>query len=360
MVSMRAARRIVMVAAAALVLAPAAAQAKPKAEPLVDVAPLGTHFKDRVISSAKTTARAAATADFHAYPTKDGKSVAVAISDGYAGQISQTVAQSYVDFLDSLAHGPELARLRIIIAPPSEVLAGCGRADGTLACYDSGTFIMLVPGEQMQTTSGVTTSYVVAHEYGHHIAANRLNTPFNAFRFGPKYWASYERVCDRSARGLLAPGNEDRFYTSNPGEAWAETYAQLKYPEISWQYTPLLKPDKGAFEAAMRDVSTPWAKQVSEVFKGKFRKRGSNVKRFNFTLTLDGALDLRLRGPRKANYDLVITSNGRSQGRTRRSGTRDIASYQAACRENDSEHVTVAVKRTRGSGPFRLRLRYAG
>src|SRR3954451_9247500 len=302
-------------AAAAL---PATALAKPQAQSLVDVAPLALHFKDRVISSSPRIARAAISGKWAAYPTKEGTTVSVAISSRYANQLSTQVAQSYVDFLDSLDHGPELSRLRIYIATPDEVVADCGGQEGTLACYDSGTKIMVVPGEETNTgSSGVTTSYVVAHEYGHHIAASRSNAPFSAFRYGPKYWASYERVCDRSLKGLLAPGNEQQFYLANPGEGWAETYAQLKYPSVAWQYVSFLQPDEGAFAAARRDVLQPWQAGVTKVFKGTFGRGGSTIRRFSFDLTLDGALRVRLAGPRASNYNLVLSSNGRDEGRTR-------------------------------------------
>jgi hypothetical protein len=284
----------------------------------------------------------------------------VAISDGYNGQVSNTVAQSYVDFLDSLDHGPELTALRIVIAPPSEVLSSCGGQDGTLACYDSGTSTMVVPGESMASSSGVTTSYVVAHEYGHHIAANRSNPPFNAFAWGPKYWASYEQVCNRASRGLLAPGNEGPSYTSNPGEGWAETFAQLKYPDAGWQFTPLLKPDTGAFAAAQHDALTPWEHPVTKVFTGSFGRSGSNTRRFTFPLTLDGSLAVRLYGPRRSNYNLAIASGNKDEGRTSKAGSRDRLSYTAACRSQATEHVAVTVKRVTGSGPFTLRISYAG
>jgi hypothetical protein len=360
---MPALRKALILGLAAAAVSPAAAQANPTPQPLLDVAPLGTHFKDRVLSSAKTMAHAAATAQFRAYPTKEGTSVQVAISDTYAGSIDSSVAQSYVDFLDGLDHGPELPLLKIIIAPPAEVLAACGGQEGTLACYDSGTSIMEVPGEQTASTassSGVTTSYVVAHEYGHHIAANRSNAPFNAFQFGPKFWASYEMVCDRTSKSLLAPGNEDRYYAENPGEGWAETYAQLKYPDVDWQFTPLLKPDAGAFAAARQDVLNPWQYAKTNTFKGSFGRSGSNSKRVSFVLNLDGALSVKLQGPRKSNYNLVITSNGKKQGSTTTAGSRDKLSYQAACRTSAAEHVTVTVKRVTGSGPFTLRTQYAG
>jgi hypothetical protein len=357
---MPAVRRALAIALAAAVVVPAAAQAQPQAQPLVDAVPFGTHFKDRVFSSAKTTAHAAASPEFVSYPTMDGALVNVAISDGYGGQLSQAVAQSYADFLDSLDHGPELAKLRLIIAPASEVVANCGGQDGTLACYDTRTSMMYVPGEQMVSDTGVTTSYVIAHEYGHHIAANRSNAPFDALAFGPKYWASYELVCDRALSGRLAPGDEGEFYTSNPGEGWAETYAQLKYPDVEWRFTPLLKPDQGAFDAARRDVLTPWAQPVTKVFKGSLGRTGSNTRRFSFPTTLDGSLHVRLVGPHTANYNLVLKSDAGGRARTKRRGSRDRISFEAACRRNPTERLTVAVKRVKGSGPFTLRVQYAG
>jgi hypothetical protein len=49
--------------------------------------------------------------------------------------------------------------------------------------------------------------------------------------FGPKRWATYEQVC----AGVLSrpqryfPGDQARNYVRNPGENWAEAYAQFQY-----------------------------------------------------------------------------------------------------------------------------------
>jgi hypothetical protein len=359
--SIRMLRATLVLAATAALALPASALARPQAQPLRDRAPLGGTFKDRVLTSSPRSARASEAGSWRSYSLKDGSILMAAISDRYANRLDTAVARSYIDFLDSLDHGAELASLRLFIAPADEILAECGGGEGTLACYDVRTKMMFVPGEEPDTgDSGVTASYIVAHEYGHHIAGSRSNFPFRAFSFGPKYWSSYERVCDRALHGLLAPGNEAEFYLSNPGEGWAETYAQLRYPTVAWQYNPIMKPDAGAFEAARRDVLTPWTENASKVFTGTFGRSGSRTKRFSFDLTLDGLLQMRLKGPRKANYNLAVSSNGRNEGRTTDSGSRDSVNYEAACREDAVEHVTVSVKRVRGAGPFTLRVSYAG
>ena len=345
--------------ASAILAIPASASASTP-QPLRDVAPLGTHFKDRVFTSGSGSARAALSGEFKSYLTKEGTSVAAAISDRYGDQLRTDVVQSYVDFLDSLTHGPELATLRIYIAPPEEVLSECGGLEGTLACYDSRTQVMTVPGEEPDTgSSGVTTSYVVAHEYGHHIAASRSNEPFNPFAFGPKYWSSYELVCDRAQKRLLAPGDENKFYRQNPGEGWAETYAQLKYPGIEWMYDPIMKPDAGAFAAATRDVLDPWQGGVTKTYKGTFGKSGSNTRRFGLNLTLDGRFRLRLSGPRGSNYNVIAISGDR-RSQTRNAGSRDTLAFDAVCREQQTERVSLVVKRVKGSGPFTMKVSYAG
>src|SRR3954471_22645899 len=119
-----------MTLAAALVAAlalPAIAAAKPNAQPLVDQAPLGSGFKDRMFTSnGSPVARASLAGTWHSYPIKDGSSVSAAISDRYANTLDTQVVKSYVDFLDSLEHGSELSKLKIFIAPPDEVLSACG------------------------------------------------------------------------------------------------------------------------------------------------------------------------------------------------------------------------------------------
>lgn len=326
-------------------------------EPLVDAAPASVPRSfDRVLRTPAPRAAAAASRT-RTLRTQDGNTVPVTLSASYTD--GEDAAQGYVDFLGSLPHGAELSRLRITIATPAEVRAACGGGAGTLACYTTGGNRMIVPGARPQTRSGITASYIVAHEYGHHVAAFRSNAPFPALDFGPKRWASQQEVCRHATAGRLAPGDEDAAYRANPGEAWAETYAQLRYPAVRWAFAPILKPDAAAFAAARRDVLDPWTERIERRFRGRPGAEQRSV-RHRFVLTLDGALDVRLDGPDGAEYDLTLSSLGKVRKRTRTAGADDRIAYDAACRSRPRETVTVTVRRRSGSGPYTLRVRYAG
>src|SRR3954471_20009946 len=349
-------RVLLLVVLAGLAVVPATATARTP-QPLVDVAPETTSFPDRVITGGPVKAHAAVSAP-KAYAAPDGTTVSVRFSDAYTE--NPEVAQTYVNFLGSLPHGTELAKLRILLAPPAEVQQTCGGIDGVLACYDGRSHEMVVPGEQTDSSSGVTTSYVVPHESGPHVAPYRTNPPFSTIDFGPKFWASYEKVCDRTLTGRLVPGAEGQYYVANPGESWAETYARLTYPNEPWRFTRLLKPDAGALDAARRDVLEPWLAPATQTFRGRFTATGPDSKRFLFPLTLDGALRIKLSGPSRARYDLRVTSLGETRGTSKGNAARDSLSWSAACRQRRNETVGVHVLRRAGTGAFRVTVTYAG
>jgi hypothetical protein len=326
-------------------------------QPLVKVAPETTYFPDRVIDSGPgIRARAARTPS--AYQAPDGTTVQVSFDAAY--REDATVAQSYVDYLGGIPHGTELSKLKLLLAPPDQVKTECGGVEGVLACYDGRSHEMIVPGEPISADSGVSTAYVITHEYGHHIASFRDNPPFKALDWGPKYWASYKLVCNYVLDGRLAPGAEGTFYRANPGEGWAETYARLTYPDQPWTFASLLKPNAGALEAAKKDVLTPWHQPATQPYVGRFTAGGPDEKIVQFPLTLDGALKLKLDGPAHANYDLVVSSLDKRRGSTKTPGSQDQLKWAAACRQRRTESVTVRVLRRSGSGPFTLNVDAAG
>jgi hypothetical protein len=327
--------RIAAICAPAMLALPATAAAQP--------------FKDRVITGAHAHL-AQAQGPTARYPTgPDG--VTIPITGDPA------IAQAYATFLGTLPHGPELADLKVVIVPSADINSACGgeAGDGILACYEEDDQTMTVPADQTVNADGVTVDYVIAHEYGHHIAAHRSDAPLAALDFGPKRWASYELVCSRTLAGKLAPGDETVNYAYNPGEAWAETYAHLVFPNVPWRFTSLLKPTAGSLQAALADVTQPWTQRVSTTFTGT----GSHT--FKLPVTLDGAFTLQLAGPQNADYDLVLRSGGKVIDKTARPDSKDRIHYGIACRDQRTETLSVQVlKRSGPGGPYTVKATYAG
>lgn len=330
-------------------------------------------WRDRVIRAPAAAAAARAVPARraanppHLYRLHDGHTVTVTLSGSYTDD--PAVPRSYVDFLDGLPHGGELSKLSIYIAPQDEVQQDCGGDASVLACYTPGAGLMIVPGNETESYGGVTTNFVVAHEYGHHVAAHRRNPPFDhvyqrwggTVAFGPKYWASEERVCAGAERTYF-PGDEGDAYTRNPGEAWAETYANLTFDgSVPWMFAHSLRPTPASLAAARRDVLDPWRHDTHRTFTGRLGRHHAR-QTVHFALHLDGRLGLRLAGPRHTDYDLRLRSgpNHAATGQGRNDGSRDHITYAEACRAAPVARVAVTVIRRHGHGPFRLHLRSAG
>jgi hypothetical protein len=171
---------------------------------------------------------------------------------------------------------------------------------------------------------------VLAHEFGHHIAASRLNPPFRSVDYGTKRWATYEDVCAKAADGDLHPGAEDSHnYMLNPGEAFAESYRvlneqRLALPLESWDIiTQSLFPDATALSLIEQDVLMPWtantARRLTARLTGKIRT-------LNFTLSTpyDGTLTIAPRQSGRAKVRVSLLASGSTVGSssfTRASGT---------------------------------------
>ena len=207
--------------------------------------------RDSVLSAPLTGSAAGAAVARSAsarYLTADGISIPVDVSSSY--KATPAIVQSYVTFLGSLLHGPELRSLHVYIAPPKQITSTfCGA--GTLACYEGDNQTMYVPGASQQ--SNPPLQFLIAHEYGHHIELNRSNAPWSAFDTGVKNWFTYEQVCTRMQSRKLGTS-----YWSDPSEGFAESYADMQYPGVPFPYNALMLPDQGSYQAIRQDVLRPW------------------------------------------------------------------------------------------------------
>jgi hypothetical protein len=215
----------------------------------------------------------------------------------------------WASFLDSLVHGPELADLTLVLAPTGQVQQQCGL--GAYACYKRDLATIVAVGERV--ADGPTPEAVVAHEYGHHVAASRSNAPWNAESWGTKRWATAMGICGRVRRGALHPGDERVYYLFNPGEAFAESYrllneTALHLPVTPWGIvSPTLQPSAAALEALRRDVLDPWTPPLPSTFAGAFaRTDRRNVRVFRVPTPLDGSLTASLGAPAGTSFRVSI------------------------------------------------------
>jgi hypothetical protein len=274
------------------------------------------------------------------YLTPDGMTVYISVSDYYVPD--PAIDQAWANFLGWLTHGSEMNGLLVFVYTPQEIAYVCG--PDAAACY--GQNQMFVAGEDV---GGVPVEQAIAHEYGHHVAFHRLNTPWPAVDWGPKRWATYYNVCGNAAQGSLFPGAETSpLYRLNPGEGWAEGYRQMNELRAgTWSYLgwsvvdPFFIPDATALQLINQDVMKPWVGPSVHVTRGSLRRNG--VRRWKFS-PLDGQMRATVSGARGTTVSFV--SRGKVVRRPARSVSRIVCGDPS---------ITVVVRSTRG-GKFRLQV----
>ncbi len=213
--------------------------------------------------------------------------------------------QSIADVLGGLVHGEEMNSLSVYVASPDELSQICG--PGALACYAPSQGEMFISGED-GSSYGVPRDFTIAHEYGHHIANNRINAPWTALDTGAKRWATYEHVCQGTRRDQLFPGDEGTHYWQNPGEGFAETNAHLNFPDVPvpWGYNSLLHPSQASIAKLESDITSPWSAPTTVSWRGSIWPQRANPPQRRFSTPLDGQVEIDLSGPAGANYDLYV------------------------------------------------------
>jgi hypothetical protein len=235
--------------------------------------------------------------------TSTGETVDVRVSD--ALPLETSTPEGWAEFLAKLTHGAEIARLTTFIVAFDEVQQICGSR--ALGCY--GDDQMVAPGEAV---SDIAPEEVVRHEYGHHIAHHRLNTPWAAGAWGPKRWASAANVCARVGRREAFPGDQGSNYARNPGEAWAEAYRLMDERKVgittaSWQIVaPGFFPSEAALAAAEQDVVQPWAAARTTVSTRVFGRRTPRVWWIPVATALDGDLRVSATMPNGGTHEVAL------------------------------------------------------
>lgn len=277
--------------------------------------------RDTVIETPSAgSAEISASAEAGRYSIEDGSGETVAISATSSCQESCNAAdpQQIADFLGTLLHGDEMELLTVLLDTPGQIEFDCGY--GAQACYYGGENKIVLNGDSSPAPDGASREFVLAHEYGHHIARHRESPPPfpAAIDWGTPHWSSYENVCRGSRAGALFPGNEGLHYFRDPGEAFAESYAHMRFPEaeVPWRWVRSLEPDAGAFEAIREDVLDPWLGRSIFSLRGRVPAGDAAVRAF--PTPLDGTVSLRPVG--HPAYSLSLLSPAGQVLRTSRHG----------------------------------------
>ncbi len=336
--------------------APAAATANQRDVPQIGPLPAATavpHVDAGVVRSVHGNMRMARAASpgARSYATPDGFRVAVEASAAYP--VDPAADQKLVDFLGSRVHGAELGDLSVYVGTPTEISELCGGGEDVVACYAIDEARMYVPGESVR---GIPVEYPLTHEYGHHVASWRTNSPWDALDWGGKHWSSAVRVCSQVRRGVLFPGNQGAHYFDDPGEGFADGYAHLHYPHMPWYYNEVMRPNAAALAAIRRDVEHPWTGPRTRTFRGKLGPH-RRTRTFHIRVKLDGDLGFQLTAPRGTVYDVQAERPGFASGRRLRRGGAFGVEW---CRAHPVERVKLTVRRRAGRGPFALRVSWPG
>jgi hypothetical protein len=334
-------------------VAAAAAQSAPLQRlqsPQLDELRRAGAIPDRIIrASAETVALAPNGYWGGRYTVASGETVTVYASNSYA--VNSALGQRWANFLASLVHGSELSTVTVLLSTPDQISRICG--SGALACYSPQGALLYAPGDD--PSADLSAEAVITHEYGHHVAANRIDAPWSALDSGPKRWASSMQVCARTKSGELSPGAEDPArYDVNPGEGWAETFRvlnqrKLGLAESPWEIvTPALYPTAAALTAAEQDVVNPWQGDTSTVRTGSVT-RTSRTRTYTVSAPLDGTLKVAVRSSAGLRLALdVYTSSTRI---VHAAGSGTLSRSATVC---GARSYRVRVSEVRGKGAFRL------
>ncbi len=307
-----------------------------------------------VVKGLPGTARAAASAD-DVIPADasrgtyeaSGMNVSIAVSPSYAPD--DAISQGWADYFASLPQAADVETMTAYFAPLEEMQSLC--SPEAVACYYPAASLLVLLGEPSPDSTPLEE--VAAHEFGHHIANERDNDPWPAATWGPKRWATYQRVCELVSRGDLFPGDEGDGYSRNPGEGWAEAYRVAAGGSASrWLIVNnWFKPDARARSLALRDARTPWTANANHYRSGRFQRRGSSWRSYRFQVPWDGRVRLQTRATRGLDVDLYLYQGGRQLGRSLRTGSTDSLARNT-CGESSS--IVVALHRATGAGRFEL------
>ncbi len=267
-------------------------------------------------------ARIAATASGQRYPLNDGSddSIAVEVTAACQEECHAADPQAIASTIGTFIHGPEVNLLTVQLDTPFQLVFDCGFE--AQACYFGGENKIVLSGDVDLAPDSASREFVLAHEYGHHVAQHRdMPAPFPAaIDWGTERWASVENVCGGYRAGDYFPGDEGRNYYEDPGEAFAESFAFNRFPDaaVRWAWAPSLRPSAASFRALRRDTLRPWLGRTRFTVSGRVPRSGVVVQEFR--TPFDGRVSIGPAGKPGLGYELIIRDRSGKALRSSRQG----------------------------------------
>jgi hypothetical protein len=308
------------------------------------------HFHDTILREPGRTLLARTATDVWGgtYTTSTGETVRVFSSDAYAADTSFNQARA--EAIVRLPHGAEVSALTAYFLTLDEMQSVCGNQ--ALACYAPRDQTLITLGED--APDGTSADSILAHEYGHHIARNRLNPPWVALDWGTKRWATTAAICPRVRSREVFPNDPFR-YELDPAEGFAEAYRVLtevkagRQPQWWGIVDELFFPNAAALASIEQDVVAPWTQNTAVVRSGRVGATAAARSRtFRVATPLDGTLRVTVRPPARSAVRLTLSAGSAVLARS----TPAITTVQTTVCGQRS--VAVRVDRVRGAGAFRL------
>lgn len=342
-------RGLVIAAAAGLTFVGGAANAAPfeRASTAVSAAP---KLRDTILRQSGRTLLARSGADVWggSYVTSTGETVRVFSSDAYAADTSFNQARA--EAIVKLPHGAEVGALTAYFLTFDEMQEVCGSR--ALACYSPRAQTLYALGEN--APDGTRAEAILAHEYGHHVARNRINPPWSALDWGTKRWATAMRICPRVRAREVFP-SDPLNYELDPAEGFAEAYRVLtevragRQPDWWGIVNELFFPNDAALAAIEQDVATPWLQGTAAARSGRVGAAAALRSRtLPIATPLDGTLRVTVRPPARSAVRLTLSAGSTVLAR----GSAAITTVQATVCGQRS--ISAQVVRLRGAGTFRL------
>jgi hypothetical protein len=278
--------------------------------------------------------------------TATGERFTLMASPAYAPDAARDA--QWAAFFAGLPHGPELAALKVYFAPRGEVAGACGA--GANACYVPSSHEMVLSGDGVNADGSAVTE-AARHEYGHHLAAASVNSPFPS-DLGTRRWFTRMRVCSRVATGeySLDPGAD---YASAATEGFAEAYRVASGGDASsWEIVSrAFYPDGAARRAILADAAFPWQGRKVTELAGRLTRRRARIA---IPVPLDGDVEVELRTSGALVPEAALTSASGATTYAHARGRRDVLRLRVtACGQR---RMTLALRAGRGAGAYTVRI----